>query len=331
MRDTLLLVGNGLAMDFCAHAPGMPHPSRPLDYNLTTPGTGLPLNATFSELQHEIVRLRASSPGIKDFSLIEAVRSLPKVIMDDRLFGTPAWRQRQREMHARELVESQLRLHLTHAYTHFTERVDNTEVGTWKWFSWLRDNSERLHTIVSFNYDLLMESALGGIVSLRYLVKSGGIFGLNPEVVVFKPHGSVNFEFAENLVGGLNRSTLYASKNVFSLWNVPIRILDRSELDQQRLSADIVLPSEASAIRRFQYIDPGYRYLRHTRGDIKRCIIIGLSYWKCDQPEIDEILGNLPSNVDFEICNPQAPPEMVRYLSARTGRAPLMTDGTPRS
>jgi hypothetical protein len=330
MRDTLLLVGNGLAIDYRSHSPGMPDPGRPLDYPLSVPGSGgQPLREMFSDLWKMIDAFRASEPDIGDFPLIARLCQMPRLALDRSLIGTPAWSERFREYQTRELVEYQLRLHLTHAYTQFTEMIDKTDLQSWRWFSWLRENSDRLNAVASFNYDLLPEHALRATISIRYLIQGGGMFGVNQEVVIFKPHGSVNFEFAENAIHGLSRSGLYAARNAFRLANVPLRVLGDGDLNQQRLNADIVLPTEASSIRHFQYIEPGYRYLRSIRGDIARCVIIGISYWECDQPEIDEILGNLRSDVHVLICNPYPPAEMIRRWSAHFKRLELVTAGLP--
>jgi hypothetical protein len=328
MRDTLLLVGNGLAIDYRSHSPGMPDPGRPLDYPLSVPGGGgQPLRGMFSDLWKVIDAFRTSEPDIGDFPLIARLRQMPR--LDHSLIGTPAWREQFHEHRTRELVEYQLRLHLTHAYTQFTEMIDNPDLQTWRWFSWLRENSDRLNAVASFNYDLLLEHALRETVPIRYLIQGGGMFGVNQEVVIFKPHGSVNFEFTENLIHGLSRSGLYGARHVFRLTNAPLRVLGEGDLDQQRLNADIVLPTEASDMRRFQYIEPGYRYLKSIRGDIARCVIIGISYWECDQPEIDEILSNLRSDVHVLICNPDPPAEMIRRWSTHFKRLELVTAGLP--
>jgi hypothetical protein len=321
MRDTLLLVGNGIALDYRSHSPGMPHPSRPLDYPLSTPGIdGQPLREVFSELWRELDALRASEPDTGDFQLIERLRQMPRLDVYASPPGTPAWREQHREILARALVESQLRLHLTHAYTHFTKMIDDAELRTWRWYSWLLENKERLHTVVSFNYDLLLEYALRAAVPVRYLIQGGGVFGMNREVIVFKPHGSIDFEFAQNMIHGLDPLTLYASKNVFHLVDVPLQVLNDGELSRQRLNSDIVLPTEASGIRRFRYIVPGFQYLKWVRSDITRCVIIGLSYWNCDQPEIDEILGNLRPDVHVIICNPDPLRELRQRWAARFQR-----------
>ena len=38
--------------------------------------------------------------------------------------------------------------------------VKEAELRTWRWYSWLLNNSDRLHTAVSFNYDILLERAV---------------------------------------------------------------------------------------------------------------------------------------------------------------------------
>ena len=63
MRDTLMLIGNGLAMDYRQHVPEMPDPSHPLDFPLATPGTEAePLRNTFWELWETVEAIRARQP-----------------------------------------------------------------------------------------------------------------------------------------------------------------------------------------------------------------------------------------------------------------------------
>ena len=265
----------------------MPDPSHPLDFPLTTPEVAdTPLRVSFSEVWETIEAIRRASPAISDFMLMKELRLLPKPEVVD-----PRDREAFRLSHYRSLIETQLRLHLTHAYAYFTEQISDAELQTWRWYSWLCRNRDRLHLAVSFNYDLLFEMALQSAIPIHYLIGSTPLFGIQPEVGVFKPHGSINFEFAANAIHYANTSNRYAAKNVFELMNAPLRILAKQEINTQRLHSDIVLPTEASQIRRFQFIEPGFRFLKLVRGDISRCVIAGLSYWDCDRPEIDEILS----------------------------------------
>jgi hypothetical protein len=79
MRDTQLLVGNGLAIDYRSQFPGMPDRNRPLDYPLLTPETeDTPLRTKFAELWRTIESVRAQEPGMHDFTLMKQLRLLPR-------------------------------------------------------------------------------------------------------------------------------------------------------------------------------------------------------------------------------------------------------------
>jgi hypothetical protein len=331
MRDTLLLIGNGLAIDYRSQFQEMPDPSNPLDLPLPTPGISRPLRATFSELWRIIEALRGDDPGISDFRLMERLRLLPRPPPPAADFlSSDSHVEFSRSSHARALIETQLRLHLTHAYTRFTQLIGDADLRAWRWHSWFSANKDRVHSAVSFNYDLLLEKALQSVIPVRYLVGYPTAFGINPEVAVFKPHGSINFEFSrEGISVGGDSQTIYDRKYVIELNDVTIRILGASELDCQRVNADIVLPTEASRIRRFQYIAPGFHFLKLTRNEISRCIIVGLSYWDCDRREINEILSYLMGNTQIIICNPDPPKEMVEYVRERFRHVEMLTTGLP--
>ncbi|MFM9846003.1 MAG: hypothetical protein ACKVP3_02445, partial [Hyphomicrobiaceae bacterium] len=80
---------------------------------------------------------------------------------------------------------------------------------------------------------------------------------------------------------------------------------------------DIVLPLEYSAIAGFQYIRGGYNYLREHGATFDHCVVAGLSYWECDRPEIDTILGALRPETIVTVCDPYPNQAMSDVLKAR--------------
>lgn len=161
MRDTLMMVGNGLAIDYRSQFQQMPNPSCPLDFPLLTPQTnGKLLRATFAELWQTINNLRAEKPMLDDFSLIKCIRLMPWPSNPAHSQSRSGYAKSFELYHTRALIETQLRLHLTHAYTYFTQKLTELELQKWRWYPWLLHNRNHLHTIVSFNYDLLVEKAV---------------------------------------------------------------------------------------------------------------------------------------------------------------------------
>jgi hypothetical protein len=331
MRDTLLLIGNGFAIDYRSHSSEMPNTSRPLDLPLPTPGpVNKPLRETFEELWRVIDALREQQPEAGDFELMEKILLLPKPLLPLHLGGQPIDWEAMRRSHERALIETQLRLHLTHAYTYVTQRINADALKTWRWSSWLIDNLDRLHTAVSFNYDLLLETAMRDVIRIRYLTEMPTLFGIDHELAVFKPHGSINFEFLDTTFRLANREDVYSRKNVFDLINAPVRVLADNELDRQRINSDIVLPTEASRIRQFQYIAPGFRFIKLVRSDLFRCVIVGLSYWHCDRREVNEILSYLRRQTKIAICNP-SPTELEAYCEGCFDQVEIVREGLPIS
>lgn len=312
-RDTLLIIGNGFAIDYVKHASGMPNPSNPLNFPVMMPGKpNKLLSEIFTELWGAIEELRAKEPGMSDFQVAERLRcTTPHTQYPD------AW------------VDQQLRLYLVHAYTHFSQLIDYAKLETWRWHSWLCMNKNRLHTMVSFNYDILLEKAIWKSVTIRCLIGQNLPHRINSEVKIFKPHGSINFEFVDGILSGGDLNMLYEKKTLFRMNEGLIRLLGSNELDRPRINADIVLPSEASSIRKLRHIAHGFRFLEQNRSCISRCIIVGLSYWECDRPEINEILGNLGRNTKITICNPCPPKDLEVFVRERFCQVEILTANLP--
>lgn len=153
---------------------------------------------------------------------------------------------------------------------------------------------------------------------VKYLIEEFQVFNIKPEVAVFKPHGSVNYAINRNaMYFSGDTKTIYDRKNIVTLNDTPTTVLRSNKLDCQRVSSDIVLPTEATQIRQFQYVAPGFRFIKSSRNEIARCIIVGLSYWDCDRSEINELLSYLHRNTKIILCNPFPDKDMVLHLKSR--------------
>jgi hypothetical protein len=143
---------------------------------------------------------------------------------------------------------------------------------------------------ISFNYGLIIETAL----------EAGGFQG-----VVTKPHGSIDFAPISSVIA---MTASYPMQNFIELNNMPIQRLGRSDLVQPRVEADIVLPTESSPYLGYQWVAPQYAHLRQVVSPhIERCIVAGISYWLCDQREIDFIFDSLTSGNRNRHREPESP------------------------
>lgn len=275
---TMLIVGNGLAIDLCGHHKilGNWNPSAPMTWDLPSVDRSVDrLVDCFPRLWAKVQAQKETSPNISDFEIFKVLLAqLPS--HSDFLFKFEE-----------QILRSEMRHFLAISYSYFQLFLDPFDINDWTWAQYLQSISIDLVAVFSFNYDLIVESALK---TFRY------------QNFLAKPHGSIDVAPGHRAIVA---PTGYPLKNFIDLNDLPIRILDRSNLLQPRIEADIVLPTESSPYLKYQWVNPRYKdFRKNVAKDVERCIIAGISYWACDQPEIDFILDSLSPGTEIVIANP---------------------------
>lgn len=297
-KPTLLVAGNGLAIDLCRHhnLEARWNPSSPLSWVLPAVENSLEsLIECFPRFKTKIDKQREVPCGLTDFDLFETILS-----------QVPAGQEGNFE---ELMVQPEMRHFLALAYSYFQLMLDTLSHDAWVWSRYLVDVIDDVKAVISFNYDLIIETAL----------EAGGFQG-----VVTKPHGSVDFA---PISSAIVMTASYPMQNFIELNNMPIQRLDRSDLVQPRVEADIVLPTESSPYLGYQWVAPQYAHLRQVVSPhIERCIVAGISYWLCDQREIDFIFDSLTLGTEIVIANPYPPGKLVDR-AASVGPVTLWTNG----
>ena len=308
-----MIVGNGLSLDMREAAGDRLlawNTSRPLHWDVRAPDNNetqflrmLPRLAAFIE------EARILNPSNSDFELFERIANLSSEAVFE--YGS-----------AFELL-IETRHFLNIAYSNFQMRADAVRLDEWAWKAWTDSYAGALTFAVSFNYDLVLERlfAASGIQ-----VRGFGIDGENHGLRVLKPHGSIDFDVDAQIIN-MGRIT-YPLKKWITLNDMPLRRLSASEMMKARTDLNIVLPGQATHARQFQWVEPGFRHFQSFAATWTDCVVVGVSYWECDRPEVDCLLDSFRPGTMIHLVDPNPSSDLRRALQKR-GLVLRCSDGPP--
>jgi hypothetical protein len=185
--------------------------------------------------------------------------------------------------------------------------------ASWPWGQFIVSIADRLQGVVSYNYDLNVETVLEASgVPLRHLAVPQTSLSALPLV---KPHGSIDYVPASGVIGGQKPS--YPINIFMEMCDMPIQRLPRYSLQVARYAADVVIPTEASGYSEFQWVRPGRLWARRAGVDTRVLILMGLSYWPVDRPELDELIESIPATATAIVGNPSPNPELIDRLGVQ--------------
>jgi hypothetical protein len=120
-------------------------------------------------------------------------------------------------------------------------------------------------------------------------------------------HGSINYRLVGIEIAGAE----YLARNI----NAPIKVVQELEAlgGGENILPDIVLPGEATRIRHYRSVWPGFEMFKHLGAEFDYLIVTGLSYWDCDRREIDELLQCVSRDAKIIIVHPN-PSKVNREL-----------------
>ena len=209
--------------------------------------------------------------------------------------------------------ESQLRHFLSMSYSKFQFYLDTLEFSNWKWAKWLKQSKEYLNFAISFNYDLVLERALES-ADIRY----SRIGTTEPirSVSVIKPHGSIDFDIPNNSLIG-HHPYQHRFSNSLTLNDIGyVEVLPKWEWLLPRNEADIIPPSVHNYQIKLRWIQKMFNSYAYYAKDLKGLVIVGISYWNVDRPEIDFFLEKLPKNAKVYIGNPKPDIDLVKKIES---------------
>jgi hypothetical protein len=199
------------------------------------------------------------------------------------------------------------------AFAAYHDAVSGIDLTNWSWLNWFRQRAMDISFVVSLNYDLTLERVLRQVGIPYY---ASAIRGEAGEVHLFKPHGSLDYGWPQWLI---EQAADWSEATGVDLWELQNNYYERlspQQLGSRRVSCDIVLPSDYNRIRHYGVIKDGYDDIKRRCASLKELAIIGVSYWPCDRPELDDITDSTPSNCNIVLYNPKPSQEWKDRLAA---------------
>lgn len=293
--EMLLLVGNGLSMDLRQQFPehlAEWHTGRPLSWELVHPELNRPLKELFPAAYDALVGYAGT-----DFE------RMTKLLED--------------EDSESKCPVVELRHYLVMAFSMYQRAVDQLPLSQWQWWQFIRGNRDRISGIVSFNYDLVVErlAARAGIRLFTEGVPDDcpALFDeLRPhKALLWKPHGSLDYRPTKN---SIVMPSTYPLMNWAFDNDLPLERFPSPEWTVPRIEADVVVPTESSRYRHFQWVVPGEQVVRAQGRRWGVCVIVGISYAPCDREEIDIVLTSLPQGAQVVVVDPSPSADLLQRL-----------------
>ena len=279
-----VIVGNGLGIDLFDYLGIDMSTASPFSFDVPYKGGKL-----FDELQY--LRKWLETKGDKnDYDVIdEFIMNNPR---DDRS----------------EWIHCDLRRYLSMAYSYVNGIILEKWKPDWKWQRWMNRRYSEIVEIVSFNYDLVLETMLKKSSLDFYRV--GSLEEKTPKgLPIFKPHGSCDFD----ITGIKINSNIFKNFTYLNQSGL-VKVVTDDELYEPRTEADIVLPFEYSPQCDLSWIKDGYELTKKKAKEANRALIIGISYMECDRNEINSILENLKRDLLIQYVSPKKNPELELKL-----------------
>jgi hypothetical protein len=297
VRRVGLIVGNGLALDLQATFPELAqwNPSAPLSWQVSAlDSPNVDLLDRMPRFQARAAELRAANRTLSDFDIIDSVSRLCGGKSDFQSCVTVA----------------EMRHFLALAYATFQQQADQIDWGSWSWLEIVRTLGSRLKVVASFNYELGFERALETSQVQHWRVGLDQPNGLP----VVKPHGSIDAALHPNSIVA---PVGYPLANCIDRNDAPLVRLQKGQWLLPRTEVDIVLPLEESPYLDYQWVRPAYELFRRLGHALDTLVVVGISYWAVDRPEIDYLLDSVNAGAKVFLVNPRPPKDLMTKLQGR--------------
>lgn len=291
-----IVVGNGFSMSFGYHS-GLANQwdsQKPLGWEINCPSNeGLLINSL-----PQLKKLKEKYHNISDFDLF--AKSIDTNTCNDLQLD-------------QFITTLEARHFLTIAFSEYTLKQNSllSENKSWPWYKWLKTHCNEITCSYSLNYDLLLESVFNEIKKEHFSLQ---INHHGYGIPLVKPHGSVDFEISPN---SISYKAQYPLNNYVDLNDTPIIKLETDSLIYPRSQALCIVPNESNKYKKYQWVAPANEWFKEVLSSCTHCVFIGISYFECDQPEIDEIIANIPINSEIIVANTNPPKDFLTKLGDR--------------
>jgi hypothetical protein len=241
------------------------------------------------------------------------------------------------------------------AYALYSDLFTNDKLFDWIWHKWFSKNGNEVETILSFNYDLILER----VMRMSYLGKVYGSSRINPlfgsgftplpdepywdemkgdkkVIHVAKPHGSSNFtSWAITQVRDENGIKPLYPLNLIAVRSSPLRILNGKDIYKAVSVADLVLPGEWSCwdkdkTNEIAWASEQKQHFVDESKTADKLLVVGFGYGEPDRPEFNDILSRMSKFDDVYIVNPAPSNELLDILRPFAQKRFVVLD-TPNS
>jgi len=303
MNKLLLVVGNGLSIDAFQYFDLRLDPSHPFLFGVPDP---LDPSKKLMDTLTSVRDMIDSHPNVTDFEIIQDFIANYKKNNKGHIW-----------------THCELRQYLSLAYSFANDLLLTHWKEGWRWAQWLRRHYKRIAGVVSFNYDLVLETALQQS-SLGYY-RIGSTEEDNPiGTPIFKPHGSCDFDISSRFISIPPQARL---RNLTRLNDYVINgrgrieIVSKGKLLEPRTESDVVLPFEFSPQTQLTWVRQGYEAVSETAKTVDALIIVGISYQPCDRREIDSILDEIPTHTAIRLVDQRPNAEFETKLTGVSDNA----------
>lgn len=296
MADTKIsmVIGNGFSMSF-GYKTGLAitnDSQQPLRWDLICPCTGMALIDSFPNLKK-----------IYQANLYEDSFFIFKKVLDIDYCLELGIDSKQVTLESRHF--------LTIAFSNYSLKQMALFNSDWTWFQWIKLHRDNINGVVSFNYDLLIETVFDRL-GKRYYSLGGNYHDYGIPLV--KPHGSSDFEMPRHII---NFEQKYPLNSFIDLNNTPIERLESNNLLYPRLQAHCIVPHESNLYSNFQWVLPATTWFNEELKGSDYCLFIGISYLECDRVELDFIIDSIPKSCVIVIANPNPPAVFLDKIKDR--------------
>lgn len=308
MARICLLVGNGFSIDLIKNLKLDVDSSYPLR-SFNSP------NINFDEFINKLPLVKDELlPIIKDE--VNDFTAISKYIEDGKLKG-------EEEFIAREC---HLRRFLALAYSKLQVEVEKYNYSNWSWVKWLYKHRKNIVCLISFNYDLILEKAFR-MANVKNTYRRVGVFNEKAGIPVIKPHGSIDFEIPDGLIGFGNEEDIWSSilsRNQYSIGGQGvIKSVPYYEWFKPRLQPDIIPPSQINYHKELGWVQDCFKTYSNVakNGGVDTFVIVGHSYAEVDRDEINDFISCLDRKSNFYIVNPDYESdgiqELIKYIETK--------------
>lgn len=328
-----IIIGNGFTIDGSNHA-GLPYNSSyPWNYKLKNPYNQ---SENLLEVFPRLKKYLKNIENLDNKTIYDALEQIVQPSKNKSFYeqGQPANRN--------DYIHLEACHYLRIAYAWYSQRIKKEKLKSWIWTKWLKHNADDIHTIMSYNYDTLLENVLDianlGIVhaaSRQNSIFKNGLNSTEPIVYVkektiykkiihiAKPHGSSNFTGWGVFLTEKNgkKQNLYPMKGFTVRDSTQIKVLEKNILKATH-TADMILPGEwsqwnKSETVKMDWVEHQKRIFIEDSQKSTKLLLIGFGFGEPDQEEFMEMINQINNFDEIYIVDPIPSRELIKYLTTK--------------